>query len=103
MTAAESGRLLAGALNLTMLMLLLGIFLAFIRMVKGPTAADRVVALDLSSILVTAFLTALSIHQNEGAFLDVAIAYALVSFLGTVALARFIEHRNRIHAGQGEN
>ena len=71
-------------------LLLISIILALARLVKGPAAADRIVALDLISILIVAFLAAYSIYAAETSFLDVAIGYALIAFLGTVALARFL-------------
>jgi multicomponent Na+:H+ antiporter subunit F len=70
--------------------LLISILLALARLIKGPAAADRIVALDLISILIVAFLAAYSIYAAETSFLDVAIGYALIAFLGTVALARFL-------------
>jgi multicomponent Na+:H+ antiporter subunit F len=60
------------------------------RLIRGPDAADRIVALDLVSVLIVAFLVAYSIFSGETSFLDVAIGYALIAFLGTVALARFL-------------
>ncbi len=74
---------------MTSVLLLSGMVLAFVRLVKGPDAADRIVALDLISVLIVAQLAVLAIHADETSFLDVSIAYALVAFLGTVALARF--------------
>ncbi len=74
---------------ITSVLLLAGMVLAFIRLVKGPDAADRIVALDLISVLIVALLAVLAIYADETSFLDVSIAYALVAFLGTVALARF--------------
>ena len=74
---------------LTAILLLVGMLLAFVRLLKGPDAADRIVALDLISVLIVALLAVLAIAADETSFLDVAIAYALVAFLGTVALARF--------------
>ena len=79
---------LVSRLGLGILMVSIG--LAFIRVVRGPQAADRVAALDLISILLVAFLAAYAIHSQETSYLDVAIAYALVAFLGTVALCRFL-------------
>ena len=73
-----------------LVVLLMSIFLALARLIKGPDAADRIVALDLVSVLIVAFLAAYSIFSGETAFLDVAIGYALIAFLGTVALARFL-------------
>ncbi len=83
--------LLEGATEITLVLLTLAILLAFVRLVIGPDPADRIVALDLISVLVVAYLGAFAIYTGEKAFLDVAIAYALIAFLGTVALARFRE------------
>ena len=71
-------------------MLLIAMALVLWRLARGPTAADRVIALDLLSVLVVAFLVSISIYAGETSYLDVAIAYACIAFLGTVALARFI-------------
>ena len=85
---------------ITSVLLLAGMVLAFVRLVKGPDAADRIVALDLISVLIVALLAVLAIHADETSFLDVSIAYALVAFLGTVALARF---RMRISERQAQD
>jgi multicomponent Na+:H+ antiporter subunit F len=60
------------------------------RLARSPSAADRVVAMDLLSVLVLAFLVAFAIYTREKTYLDVAIAYACIAFLGTIALARFL-------------
>ena len=78
------------ASRFALVVLLISIALALVRLIKGPGAADRVVALDLISMLIVAFLATESIYAGETSFLDVAIAYALIAFLGTVALARFL-------------
>jgi multicomponent Na+:H+ antiporter subunit F len=70
--------------------LLVSVLLVLVRLVRGPAAADRIVALDLISILIVAFLATYSVYTREISYLDVAIGYALVAFLGTVALARFL-------------
>ena len=74
----------------SLVVLLVSMALAVVRLAKGPDAADRIVALDLISILIVAFFAAYSIYARETSFLDVAIAYALIAFLGTVAFARFL-------------
>ena len=78
------------ASRFALVVLLISLALALVRLIKGPDAADRIVALDLISILIVAFLAAYSISEGETSFLDVAIGYALIAFLGTVALARFL-------------
>jgi multicomponent Na+:H+ antiporter subunit F len=87
----EDVMLLDWAGRLTLILLLLAVGMAFFRLVRGPDAVDRIVALDVISILIVAFLAAYSVYSGEPSFLDVAIAYALIAFLGTVALARFRE------------
>jgi len=76
-------------------LLIVSVAIAFIRLVRGPQAADRVAALDLISVLIVAFLAAYAVHAGDTSFLDVALAYALVAFLGTVALARFLLRSHR--------
>ena len=83
------------ASRFTLALLIVSMALAFIRLVRGPQAADRVVALDLISVLIVAFLAAYAVQAGDTSFLDVAIAYALVAFLGTVALARFLLRSRR--------
>ena len=81
--------------NLSLALLTASVVLTFIRMVRGPRAADRIVALDLISVLIVAVLAAFAAQAGDTSFLDVAIAYALVAFLGTVALSRFLLRSNR--------
>ncbi len=81
--------ILEQSVAVTAVLLIAGMLLALVRLIKGPDAADRIVALDLISVLIVALLAVLAIYTDETSFLDVSIAYALVAFLGTVALARF--------------
>lgn len=72
-------------------MMSMAIALAVVRLIRGPSLPDRVVALDLISILAAGVIAVYTIETGEAAYLDVAIALALVGFLGTVAFARYIE------------
>jgi multicomponent Na+:H+ antiporter subunit F len=78
----------------TNVLLLTAFILAFIRLIKGPTLPDRIVALDLITILIVGFITTHAIRTNTSVYLDVAIAIALISFIGTIAFARYLERRN---------
>ncbi len=60
------------------------------RILRGPSLADRVVALDLIATLVVGFLALLSILTRQKLYLTAGIALALLAFLGTVALAIYI-------------
>ena len=74
-----------------MVILSMSMFFALLRLIIGPTLADRVSALDFMSMLTIAIISTYTIFVNEPVFLDVAIALALVTFLGTVAFARYLE------------
>jgi len=83
--------LLEIAVKAGLVILSLSITIVVCRIMKGPKNADRIIALDLLSILLISLVALYSIHANEEAYLDVVIAYALVAFLGTVAFARYLE------------
>jgi multicomponent Na+:H+ antiporter subunit F len=84
-----------GAAALAMAMTGLAIFLAFIRLVRGPSLPDRVVALDLIGTLTVGTIAAYEVLMSQSTLLDAAIVVALVAFLGTVAFARYVERRAR--------
>ncbi len=70
-----------------------GLIFAFLRLARGPYLPDRVIALDLISILAMGFIVAYAVRFNQPNFLDVAIILAIISFLGTVAFAYYLERR----------
>jgi multicomponent Na+:H+ antiporter subunit F len=72
-------------------MLALGAILTFVRLMRGPTLPDRVIALDLIGVLIICTLVVLAADAGQQAFLDVAMVIALISFVGTVAYARYLE------------
>lgn len=84
---------LAFAAQLSLLLILIGMAVAFIRLAKGPSLADRVVALDMMTVTIISFCGVYAVFMDEPSFLDVAIVLALVGFLATVALARYAESR----------
>ena len=65
--------------------------LTFIRLLKGPTLPDRVVAIDLIGVLMVCILVVTAAATGQQAFLDVGMVVALISFVGTVAYSRYIE------------
>jgi len=70
------------------------ILLVLIRIAKGPSLPDRVVALDLITTTSVAFLAIYSIITNTTFFLDVGLIIGLVTFLGTVGFAYFLQRRS---------
>jgi multicomponent Na+:H+ antiporter subunit F len=78
----------------TLAMLAAAAALAFIRLLRGPTLPDRVVALDLIGVLVVCTVVAVAATTGRQVYLDVAMVIALVSFVGTVAYARYVERED---------
>ena len=72
-------------------LLLLAVLGSLARVVRGPSLADRVIALDLLSVTLVAFAAVYAAQTGEIAFLDVSLALALLSFFTTVVFARYIE------------
>jgi multicomponent Na+:H+ antiporter subunit F len=77
----------------TLPLLVLGVVLAFIRLLRGPSLPDRVIALDILSVFGIGIIVAYAIATGQPVFIDVASVLALVSFLGTVAFAAYVERR----------
>lgn len=65
--------------------------LALLRFVKGPCAANRVVAFDVLTIISITGIVLAAILEGRGIYLDVALVYALLSFLGVIVIARHLE------------
>ena len=74
----------------TVLFMVALMLLAMVRLVKGPTSADRVVALDAINTLVVAAMIVLGVVFKQFIFIDVAIIYALLSFVGTLYIAKYL-------------
>lgn len=74
--------------------------LVLTRLIKGPTGADRVVAIDALTLLGVAALATGALITNQAVFVDVAVVLALVSFLGTVGFALLFRKDDDIEAEQ---
>lgn len=82
-------------LNVCFGMLSLAMLISVIRLVRGPSLPDRVVALDLIGVLVVGMIILYDVATQLPVFLDAAIVLALVGFAGTVAFAKYLERRAR--------
>ena len=67
------------------------LLLALYRFIKGPSAADRVVAFDVLTIIGITGIVLVALAEGRGIYLDVALIYALLSFLGVIVIARYLE------------
>ncbi len=73
--------------------LILAACLVLFRVLGGPTAADRVVAIDILGILIVGLCAVLTIATNKSWYIDIGIAWALQSFIGALALSKYLEGR----------
>ena len=69
----------------------LAIIMAIIRVIRGPTAPDRVVGLDTINTIVIVSMVIFGAAYNEVIYIDVAIVYALISFISTLFIAKYLE------------
>lgn len=83
--------MIGGAINIYLIIICTGIFLCFLRMLMGPTASDRAVAVDTITTTVVALLVLLGFVFKRYVYLDIALVYSLLAFVGLVAIARFLE------------
>ncbi|MFC3196411.1 cation:proton antiporter [Parapedobacter deserti] len=73
----------------------LSLLLVFIRLVKGPSIVDRVIALDLLISIGVSVIAVYSISTEKTTFIDIAMILALIAFLGTIAFSYYLEKRGR--------
>ncbi|MEZ4302917.1 MAG: cation:proton antiporter [Polyangiaceae bacterium] len=72
----------------------LAVVLAFVRLVRGPSLADRVVAFDMLSAVGIGILAAYAVSTGRDVYIDLTVILALVSFLGTIAFAYYLRKKS---------
>jgi len=77
-----------------LLALLFCVIMAMIRVIRGPTAPDRIVGLDTINTIVIIGMVIFGAAFNEVIYIDVAIVYALLSFISTLFIAKYLEGGN---------
>lgn len=80
-------------LNIALITLLLAFIIAFIRLLKGPTVNDRIVALDLIASVLMAFILTYSVLVNKAIYIDITIVISLISFIGTIAISTYLKQK----------
>lgn len=72
------------------------ILIATIRVIIGPTIWDRLLGLNMISTKITIAIVMLAVIMDKSLFLDIALVYAILGFIGTVLISRFIERNGDI-------
>jgi len=83
----------SGFVGRTIYVIILACVLSLYRVFKGPTGADRVVAVDILGIMIVGLCSVLTIATKRSWYMDIGIAWALQSFISTLALSKFLEGR----------
>ena len=78
----------------TFALLALAFLFTLLRLIRGPSLPDRVVALDLLGFVILGFIAANILESGETIYLDVLTVSAIILFLGTIAFARYLERRH---------
>jgi multicomponent Na+:H+ antiporter subunit F len=71
-------------------LLTLAVLLTLVRLLRGPSLADRIVALDLLTTLAVSLIGVIALRSNVSLQLDIALALCLVGFVSTIALTRYL-------------
>ena len=77
--------------QLTLVILAVTVIVTLVRLIKGPTLPDRVVAMDLLGVVVVGFIVVLAASTRVSATLDAAMVIALIGFVATVTYAVYVE------------
>ncbi len=77
-------------LPIALTMLAVSILLCFLRLLKGPDLPDRILALDTLYINAIALVILLGIHLNSSLYFEAALIIALMGFVGTIALSKYL-------------
>ena len=83
-----------GILKRGMGIILLSAFFCLYRVLRGPQAADRIVGMDMLGILIVGICALLSISTKRSWYMDIGIAWALQSFISTLAFTKFLEGKD---------
>lgn len=78
-------------LTIALVLIAFSILFGLARLILGKTTVDRVIAIDLLTVVSIALIALYAHHAGRFIYLDVALVYGLLSFLGVLAVARFLE------------
>ena len=71
-------------------LLVIAVFISFIRLGRGPTTSDRVLTIDTMNSMVIGIIVLLSVYYRNSMLTDVAIVYAMIAFLSNLAVSKYL-------------
>ena len=82
-----------GWINFALYFMIALVVLCLYRVIKGPSVADRVVAIDIIGIIVVGICVLISIQTEKAFLIDIGIAWIILSFIGTLTMAKYLGRR----------
>ena len=73
------------------------------RLVKGPTAADRMIVADNADILLCCAMILFSLFSGRGVYLDIALICGLFGIIDTIAVGRYLDRKGRFHNADSDH
>ncbi len=83
--------------------ILVALALALVRAIAGPTVYDRILAANSFGTLTVLALSVMGFLMGRPDFLDIALVYALINFIGTIAVLKFLRYGDFARASQAED
>jgi multicomponent Na+:H+ antiporter subunit F len=83
-----------------MIGVLITMLLALVRAVLGPTVYDRILAVNMFGTKTVLLIAVLGFLTGRPEFLDLALVYVLINFIGTIAILKFVHYGDMSHSGQ---
>ena len=77
----------------SLIILSVSILITLVRFIIGPSLSDRVISLELIALIIIGIIAIYSMVTDEPVFIDIAVIISLISFLGTIAFAYYLEKR----------
>lgn len=78
-------------LTLSFVLIGLAVLFSLLRLLKGPTSFDRLLAADTITLITTALLALMAVFFSRVIYMDVALVYAVIGYAGVVVIARYLE------------
>ena len=80
-------------LYVAIVVLMICVYLCMYRISRGPTAPDRTVGIDILGVILVSFCTIMAVMTKRDLYITLAIAWALLAFIGTIGLGKYLEGR----------
>jgi multicomponent Na+:H+ antiporter subunit F len=81
-------------MTILLVILVLGAFFCLYRALRGPSVSDRVIAVDIVAVIFSSITALMGLYYKLAYLLDISIALAVISFVATLALSKYLQGRS---------